>query len=80
MEAIDLKCVFYLSEMSPHSGRIQSVDEIYALLRTAGARKQPVAAMYEGHPRLFCRTCWAGVSKADGTRSVISLEEQVSAA
>ena len=43
-----------LSEMSPHSGRIQSVDEIYALLRTAGARKQPVAAMYEGQPRLFC--------------------------
>ena len=43
-----------LSEMSPHSGRIQSVDEIYALLRTAGACKQPVAAMYEGHPRLFC--------------------------
>ena len=40
--------------MAPHSERIQSVDEIYALLRTAGARKQPVAAMYEGHPRLFC--------------------------
>ena len=40
--------------MTPHSGRIQSVDEIYALLRTAGACKQPVAAMYEGHPRLFC--------------------------
>ena len=40
--------------MTPQSGRIQSVDEIYALLRTAGARKQPVAAMYEGHPRLFC--------------------------
>ena len=30
------------------------MDEIYALLRTAAARKQPVAAMYEGHPRLFC--------------------------
>ena len=30
------------------------MDEIYALLRTAGARKQPVAAMYEGHSRLFC--------------------------
>ena len=30
------------------------MDEIYARLRTAGARKQPVAAMYEGHPRLFC--------------------------
>ena len=33
---------------------MQSVDEIYALLRTAGTRKQPVAAMYEGHPRFFC--------------------------
>src|ERR1700690_2615695 len=40
--------------MAPHSGRIQSLDEIYELLRTAGERKQPVAAMYEGHPRLFC--------------------------
>jgi len=40
--------------MAAHSGRIQSVDEIYELLRTAGARKQPVAAIYEGHPRLFC--------------------------
>jgi hypothetical protein len=43
-----------LSEMAPHSGRIQSVDEVYALLRMAGVRKRPVAAMYEGHPRLFC--------------------------
>ena len=40
--------------MAPHSGRIQSVDEIYALLRTAGARKQSVAATYEGHRRLLC--------------------------
>ena len=40
--------------MTPQSGRTQSLDEIYELLRTAGARKQPVAAMYEGHPRLFC--------------------------
>ena len=40
--------------MTPQSGRTQSSDEIYELLRTAGGRKQPVAAMYEGHPRLFC--------------------------
>ena len=33
---------------------MQSVDEIYALLRTAGIYKQPVAATYEGHRRLFC--------------------------
>jgi hypothetical protein len=38
----------------PLAGRMQSVDEIYALLRMAGASKQPVAAMYEGHHRLFC--------------------------
>ena len=43
-----------LSEMAAQSGRIQSVDEIYALLRAAGARKQPVVAMYEGHPRWLC--------------------------
>jgi hypothetical protein len=41
-------------EVTLQSGRTQSLDEIYDLLRTAGARKQPVAAMYEGHPRLFC--------------------------
>jgi hypothetical protein len=40
--------------MTPQSDRTQSLDEIYELLRMAGARKQPVAAMYEGHPRLFC--------------------------
>jgi hypothetical protein len=39
IEAIDLKTRILLSEMAPHSGRSQSVDEIYALLRTAGARK-----------------------------------------
>ena len=33
---------------------MQSVDEIYALLRSAGVRKQPVAAIYDGLPRLFC--------------------------
>jgi hypothetical protein len=41
-------------EVTPQFGRTQSLDEIYELLRTASARKQPVAAMYEGHPRLFC--------------------------
>jgi hypothetical protein len=42
------------SEVTPQFGRTQSLDEIYELLHAAGARKQPVAAMYEGHPRLFC--------------------------
>ena len=41
-------------EVTPQFGGTQSLDEIYELLRTAGAHKQPVAAMYEGNPRLFC--------------------------
>ena len=40
--------------MIPQSAKMQSVDEIYALLLTAGTGKQTVAAMYEGHPRRFC--------------------------
>ena len=40
--------------MTPRSITMQSVDEIYPLLRTAGTRRQPVAAMYDGCPRLFC--------------------------
>jgi hypothetical protein len=55
------------------------VDEVYALLRVAGTRKQPVA-MYEGHPRLFCPHLWVEASEAGGTHSVISLEEQPKAA
>jgi hypothetical protein len=40
--------------MTPQLASTQSLDEIYALLRTATARKQPVAGMYEGLLRLLC--------------------------
>jgi hypothetical protein len=40
--------------MTPHSAKAQSVEEIYDLLRAAVARKQPVAAIYNGLPRLLC--------------------------
>ncbi len=40
--------------MIPQFVRPQTVDEIYALLRTSGVRKLPIAAIYEGLPRLFC--------------------------
>jgi len=40
--------------MTPQSGKVQALDEIYALLRTAAARKQPVAAVYDDLPRLLC--------------------------
>ena len=40
--------------MTPHSAKSQSSDEIYALMRVAAARKQPIAAIYDGLPRLLC--------------------------
>jgi hypothetical protein len=40
--------------MSPQPVTGQRVNEIYELLRRAAARRQPVAAMYDGQPRLLC--------------------------
>jgi hypothetical protein len=40
--------------MTPQAGEAQALDEICSLLRIAAARKQPVAAVYDGFPRLFC--------------------------
>ena len=40
--------------MTPQVGRAQALDEIYALLRIAATGKRPVAAMYDGLPRLLC--------------------------
>jgi hypothetical protein len=40
--------------MAPQAGSAQTVDDIYALLRTAAAGKQPVAAVYDGLPRWLC--------------------------
>jgi hypothetical protein len=40
--------------MSPQPATGQRVNETYALLRRAAARRQPVAAMYDGQPRLLC--------------------------
>jgi hypothetical protein len=40
--------------MTPRLVEPQALDEIYGLLLAAAARKQPVAAMYDGFPRLLC--------------------------
>ncbi len=40
--------------MIPRPGRVQAVSDIYELLRLAAARRQPVAAIYDGLPRLLC--------------------------
>ena len=40
--------------MTPKPAEPSGVGEIYELLRYAAARKQPVAATYDGQPRLLC--------------------------
>ena len=40
--------------MAPESANSHTVSEIYALLRLAAARRQPVAAVYDDLPRLLC--------------------------
>src|SRR5208282_3477548 len=40
--------------MTPQPANLQIVCEIYELLRLAAARRRPVAAVYDGLPRLIC--------------------------
>ena len=40
--------------MTPKSAEANGVSEIYELLRFAAAHRQPVAAIYDGQPRLLC--------------------------
>ncbi len=40
--------------MAVVEAKIQTVEEIYGLVCTAVANRRPMAAEYNGHPRLFC--------------------------
>jgi len=40
--------------MTPRASDAPAVDEVYELLRYAAMRRQPVAAIYDGQPRLLC--------------------------
>ena len=40
--------------MSVVEAKIQTVEDIYRLVWTAIAGKQPIGAIYKGRPRLFC--------------------------
>jgi hypothetical protein len=46
--------VSYGGMTTPQHAEAQAVREIYALLRLAAARRQPVAATYDGLLRLLC--------------------------
>jgi len=43
-----------LKGMTPKPAEASGVSETYELLRYAAARRQPVAATYDGQPRLLC--------------------------
>ena len=60
--------------MTPQLSRTQSAEEIYALLRLAATRKQPVTAIYDGLPDCCVRTYWGEARKATFAPSAISLE------
>jgi len=56
------------------------LDEIYELLRTAGARKSsPLRLCMKDTLGYSVLHLLGGVNRADGTHSVIKLEEQVTA-
>jgi hypothetical protein len=40
--------------MPPQTAKLEMASEIYDRLRLAAARRQPVAAVYDGLPRLLC--------------------------
>ena len=40
--------------MTPKTAEASGVSEVYELLRYAAARRQSVAATYDGEPRLLC--------------------------
>jgi len=40
--------------MTPKTAEASGVSEVYELLRYAAARRQSVAAIYDGEPRLLC--------------------------
>ena len=60
--------------------RTQTLSVVYPLLRTAAAQKQPVAAVYDGRPRLFCPHLLGKNKKVSCERSAIRVEERVEVA
>jgi hypothetical protein len=53
--------------------KIQTVEDMYRLIWTAIANKQPISAIYQGLPRLFCPHGWAAIGWASPACSVINM-------
>ena len=44
----------YAERMTPQPANAQGVNEVYEVLLLAAVRRHPLAAIYDGLPRLFC--------------------------
>src|SRR5205823_1761810 len=54
-----------VSGMGVVRARIQTVEDMYRIVRTAVAGKQPIEARYEGALGYFVRTDWDGIGQAN---------------
>ena len=63
--------------MTPKQAKANGASEIYELLRYAAARKQSVAATYDGQPRDCFALMLGGENQAACMSSAISSEEVV---
>jgi hypothetical protein len=54
--------------------QIQTVEEIYRLVWTAVANRQPIESNYEGRYRLFVRTDLAGIGNGSFVYSATNME------
>jgi len=59
--------------MSVVKAKIQTVEDMYGLIWTAIANKQPISAIYQDLPRLFVRTGWAAIAWANLACSAINM-------
>ena len=59
--------------------KIQTVEDIYQLLRMAVVGRRPIRAAYDGWDRGSARTGWAGITKGNFECCAISAVDRVAA-
>ena len=66
--------------MSVVKAKIQTVEDMYLLIWTAVAKKQPIRAIYKDLPRfVFALTGWAAIVRVKVACSAISMAGRVKA-
>jgi hypothetical protein len=64
-------------QLSVVQAKIQTVEDMYRLIWTAIANKQPISAIYKERYRLFVLTGWAVTAWASLAFSAINMAERV---